>query len=247
MTLLLTAVTPEGIVMGADSSLTFSSDDDELSLVGFPKIVPVPRLNMAISVGGAAEVEQDGAERWISTWLRDLVAQNEAASFTGFCEDFVDALNDLQAPRELNVFHCAAWARAADPDGEEHVVPRMAEVSNESGAFVCNSQLPDDFVVDLLSWDRGERGEGYPIRFVSSGLPRGFATWIREVGTPSFSQLVGASVPNPEVTSVAEYVRLLIRLIAELHRVARKNAYVGEPVETLLLFPKAMSMFSTRY
>ena len=247
MTLLLTAVTPEGIVLGADSALTFTSDDDELSLLGFPKIIPMPQLSLGISLAGSAEVNSEGQQRWISTWLRELVEGSQADSFSSFCDEFVQALSQLPGPRGINVFHCASWAFAEDAAGVRHAVPRMAEVSNETGDFVWRSMLPEEFIRDSLAWRRGERGEGYPIRFISSGLPQGFSNWITQTGTPGFSALVGGSVPNPEVTSVAEYVRFLIRMVAELHRVARMNAYVGEPVETMLLFPDGKNMFSTRY
>lgn len=247
MTLLLTAVSPEGIVLGADSALTFRSADDELSLLGFPKIIPVPQLSLGISLAGSAEVNPDGQQRWISTWLRAFAQESEADSFSSFCDQLVGALTELPGPRELNVFHCASWVLADDAEGVRHAAPRMAEVSNETGDFVWRSMLPDEFVQEVLSWRQGDQDKGYPIRFISSGLPPGFSDWIVQVGTPGFSRLVGRSVPNPQVTAVAEYVRFLIRMVAELHRVARMSAYVGEPVETLLLFPNAKNMFSTRY
>ena len=248
MTLLLTAVTPEGIVLGADSALTFTSDDDELSLVGFNKIVPMPRLHMGISVAGAAQVNPDGQDRWISSWLRSFTQeQSQAESFSSFCDEFVESLNGLPGDPDLSVFHCAAWAVAEDANGSCHVVPRAAEVSNEFGNFVWRSMLPEEFTQDVITWRDGKRDDDYPVRFISSGLPRGFADWIAQVGTPGFSELIGARLPDPEITSIAEYVRFLIRMVAELHRVARRSAYVGEPVETLLLFPGGKNMFSTRY
>jgi len=76
MTLLLTAVTPEGIVLGADSALTFRELGDQINVVGFNKIFPVSRLHMGISVAGGARIGPAGTNSWISTWLRKYALRN---------------------------------------------------------------------------------------------------------------------------------------------------------------------------
>ncbi len=40
--------------------------------------------------------------------------------------------------------------------------------------------------------------------------------------------------------------KTFIKLVADLHRISRELSYVGEPIETLLLFPDSKNMFSTR-
>ena len=126
-------------------------------------------------MAGSASVSEAGQARWISTWLRNFEQQAEADSFDGFCDQLVTALQALPGPRDTNVFQCATWVMAPDDDGNQRAVPQVSEVSNETGEFVWRNMLPDDFVQDILAWRAGDREMGYPIRFVSSGIPKGFA------------------------------------------------------------------------
>ncbi len=237
--------------MGADSALTFDhSGDDELSLLGFPKIIKAPKFSLGISVAGSAKVTEGDKTQWISKWLQTFVDDTKVTdvdTFDGFCDRLVDALEALHGSRGINILQCATWVITQDTDGAPRAVPHLVEVSNESGEFLWRSVLDAEVVQDMVSWREGDRKKGYPISFRSTGIPEGFHQWIAEFGGPAFTELVGKNVPDPQISAVAEYVRFLIRTVAELHRVARMTAYVGEPVETLLLFPEGMNMFSTRY
>ena len=250
MTLLLTAVTPDGIVMGADSAITSLDPNDPRSHLEFNKVIPVSRLHMGITLAGGTRIGSQEHKAWIDNWLRQYTGdESTAESFTEFCNEFVDTLNDVAGSGDpSHIFQLAAWVYARNEDGEKLLAPRLAEVSRGDDGYRWVSLLPDDFVHDLLEWRKnGDRDKGYPIRFASTGLPPTYATWISKVGAPEFSKLVQAQIPYPHVEAVAEYVRFSIRALAELYRIARQPAYVGEPIETLILYPESKNMFSIRY
>lgn len=249
MTLLLTAVTPEGIVLGADSALTYKELGDQINLVGFNKILPVPNLHMGISVAEGARIGSGGTSSWISTWLQKYAMDvSEAESFTAFCDDLVKTLNEVtKGSDDSHTLQLAAWVQTYDENKNVHLIPRAGEISKGESGYRWQTMLPGNFIYETIEWRNGNKSKGYPIKFISSGLPRNYATWIGTVGTPEFSKLLGIRIPDPQITSVAEYVRFLIRSVAELYRISRQPAYVGEPVETLILFPDSKNMVSQRY
>lgn len=250
MTLLVTAAAGDGIVMGADSALNvIEAGTEQITLTGFPKIIPVPRLHMGISIAGAAKIGRPDQPSWISDWVRQFGLDASAAeSPTEFVREFVDALNRVSSQEHgSNTFHVAAWADLRD--GTRFVrLPRLFEVSRppEGGAYRSTSPMTAEMERDILIWRDGQR-EPYPVQIMTGGLLQGYAGWISTIGVKQHSELIRARVPDPQITSLVEYVRFLIRSIAELYRIARQPAFVGEPVETLILFPEPQNMISMRY
>lgn len=246
MTLLITVAAGDGIVMGADSALTWREAGEELTLARFTKVVPVPHLHMGISIAGSARIGRADRSTWISTWVRQFALEaSRAESFTAFANEFVEALNEVADPGDNHIFHLGAWVQATEREGNAHLVPRVFSIGKED-RYGWTSMLPDEFTADIIAW-RGTRREPYPMRIVSSGIPPYFANWIATTGAQQHRELIGSPVPYPEVTAVAEYVRFLIESVAELSRIARRPGVVEKPVETLVLFPESINMMSTRW
>ena len=249
MTLLLTAVTPEGIVLGADTALTYREIGEQVNLMGFPKIIPVSRFMTGISIAGDARIGEPRKGSWIHTWMKTYVDEvAEASSFTKFCDGLVETVNEVVGEEDgSHTFQVAAWENIQDAEGNLTLVPRAAEIKIVEDIYVWKSVLDNDIVRDILEWRQGNRDKGYPIALKSSGIPENYSDWITEIGTPGFSKLTGFRIPDPQITAVVEYVRFLIRIVSDLHRISRQPAYVGEPIETLILFPDSKNMFSQKY
>lgn len=248
MSLLITAATPDGIVMGVDSALTWTESGETITLSGFPKLTPVRQLHSAISVAGAAKVGLNPST-WISNWLRQFVSGvSSAESFTDFANELVQTLNETpQNPDDSPVLHLAGWVLVQQDDGGTVSVPRVYSIRRQQdGSYHWSSVIPDTMIPELLAWRR-DHTLPYPIRFACDGIPSQFADWIASVGTEEFSKLIGGPVPYPDISAVTEYVRFLIRAVAELHRIARRPAFVAEPIEVLTLFPESKNMMATRY
>ena len=60
MTLIVTAVTPDGIVIGTDSALTWKETGEEIVLTNFPKIIKRGDANEAIAIAGSARRTSSG-------------------------------------------------------------------------------------------------------------------------------------------------------------------------------------------
>ena len=253
MTLLLTWVVPDGIVMSADSAVTWSgSGGVEMTLSDAYKIVPCdrPSLKCGVSFAGLAMV----SGHWTSQWLRDRVAGYRGApQIPALAQQLATDLNGLGIGAQLIVLHVAGWEQGSHGD-QADLVPRFLEVSNldrssgrVSDSFSVIDIITPDFLAGIRRYRSGDRTL-YPMRFGSAGIPREFSThWITNRLIPAQSEMAGAQLPQPNITSVAEYVRLLIGFVVDTQRVARQPAIVNRPIETLILFPESHNMVSQRY
>jgi hypothetical protein len=255
VTLLLTWVAPDGIVMGADSALAWQDPTGRvnMTLSDAYKIIPYDRggLVFGISFCGLAMIN---STTWTSEWLRDHVAKCQPPpGLLPFATQLAARLNGLAlAPGKLLAFQVARWERVAQGPGG--IEPRFFEVSNIDRATAELSQtfsvadiLEPQFIADVRTHRQGDKA-WYPMRFGSAGIPSEFSTeWITKVLIPSHTRLAGVQVPQPHIASVAEYVRFLIGSVSDVLRLARQPATVNRPVETLLLFPDAREAVSTRY
>ena len=244
MSLLVTVVCPDGIVMGVDSALTTSEGGDVLTLSSFPKVLPIPKLNSGLSFAGAANF----GSSWISTWLKDFIGKVAVTdSLSAFAEELVTTLNETKHdPDQRSVIHFGGWVLLKAGEGPV-MAPRMYSINTDAdGRYRWKSMISDDDVSAMLAW-RQDTSKPYPLLILSDGKPKEFATWIQSTATEEFKKLMKRPVPFPHITAVAEYVRFLIRMIAELHRISREHAFVSEPIETLLIFPENKNMMSLRY
>jgi len=254
VTLVLTWVVPDGIVMGADSALTFSdaSDKTTMTLADAYKIIPYDRGGKTFGVAfyGLAKVNKE----WTSNWLRRYIASCQAQNtIHDFCQQLAADLNALRLQeRELLGMHIAGWEIVARSD--QGIEPRFFEVANgdpRNGQitpyFSVNDILGAEVLNDIRKYRAGDKSV-YPMRFGSAGIPTSFSTdWIAQVFIPAQTKMLGIQVPQPHITSVAEYVRFLIGMVADSQRVTRQPATVNRPIETLILFPDLKNAISTRY
>jgi hypothetical protein len=254
MTLLLSWVAPDGIVMGADSALTWQAPDGKttMTLADAYKIIPFDRPGRVFGVSfvGLGMIGQ----QWTSNWLRDYVAKSPLpGSLASFAGKLAERLNGMALAPGLLGFQVVGWELVGS-SGPQDVEPRFFEVSNldratsrPSRQFSVVDILPADFIADVRKYRGGDTAI-YPMRFGSAGSPMEFSTeWIANTFVPAQTKMVGVQIPQPNITSVAEYVRFLIGMVADSLRIARQPATVNRPVETLLLFPDLRSAFSTRY
>lgn len=249
MTLLLTWVAPDGIVMGADSAITFTDAQDKtrMTLADAYKIVPYDRegLRFGVSFFGLAKI----ASQWTTNWLREYVTKCRAPkTIYDFAQQLAADLNALGLKGNDTLgMHIAGWEIVARTN--EGIEPRFFEVANSASQryFSVEDILGKEVLADIRKYRAGDRSV-YPMRFGSAGVPESFSTeWIANFFLPVQTRMLGVQVPQPDITSVSEYVRFLIGMVADLQRVARQHATVNRPIETFILFPDLKSIISTRY
>jgi hypothetical protein len=255
MTLLLTWVAPDGIVLGADSAVTWPrvANVPVMTLSDAYKVIPFDREGIVFGVSfcGLAQINN----RWTSEWLQAYVASCALpATIEDFAVRLADTLNGYALPAgQILAFHVAGW-HSRGATRVEDVVPKFYEVSNLDRStatlgrlFSAIDVLPPQFVAEIRQHRAGQSAQ-YPMHVGSAGFPAGFSSdYVAAILIPTLTRMVGAQIPQPHISSVAECVRLLIRLVADAFRVARQPAVVNAPVETLILFPEYHRAFSTRY
>lgn len=73
MSLLIIAVTPLAIVVGADSALTSVLNDEEVVFTSFPKVILRQRPVQAFAMMGDLRIGAQGTDSWAHIWLRQFL------------------------------------------------------------------------------------------------------------------------------------------------------------------------------
>jgi hypothetical protein len=228
--------------------MTSTVQGEELALTNFTKIVSVEGKPEALAVAGNARIGASGRDVWIGSWLQQFV-NDVADSFVPnkLADQLVDSLNEESLPYDQShIVLIAAWVTMPDTGREVPVVMKVSRDAGE-GPYTYKPLLDQGFVSSIDKWRTGDKDSGYPVLYTSAGIPSDYHSWIAETGSLAHSKQAGGQVPQPNIASVAEYVRFLIRSVAELHKIARRPAYVGVPVETLLLLPDPTRKIAVRY
>lgn len=249
MTLLLTAVTPEGTVLGTDSALTQKGLDFTLALSGFQKIVPVRAINSAISFAGDARIGGTNGT-WLPQWLWKYV--NEVAAdepFTPFVNHLAETMTESATPDETHYLHVAGWVMIDDGAGQRVLAPRAVIIArDDTETYRATAQVTDEQIREIVEWRRTTpRPNSYPVHMFEAGVARGYAQWGLGEGVTTYGRLIGGDLLRADVTCVAEYVRFLITTYGELLRISRRPTVVYSPVEIMLIHPTGVTMISTRY
>ncbi|MDP6421204.1 MAG: hypothetical protein QF744_07330 [SAR202 cluster bacterium] len=251
MSLAITAVTPSGIVVAADSAVTTEVNGEEIVLTSFPKVILRPRPTQAFAIIGDLRIGAQGADSWAHLWLNQFLS--DLAPTTNLGETARELAVTLNATPSSGsggaAIIGAAWehiSRAEDTRSdiaEEVMMPAVWEVSTgaSGGEFDATQLLRDEDVREnVQAAIKSERGEGrsFPVQFFHAGVPKGFGTWIVGEGRERFAAFANDQLPSANIEGVEEYVRFAIKLAAELYAVSGQLRYVAEPIHTAILFPK---------
>ena len=137
------------------------------------------------------------------------------------------------------IVHIANWARSPQTD---HIVPNVGRVRRINGEFAFEYFLgPED--KEQYAFEPVGAAASKPISIATDGIPHDYGNWIRDVGNPSFSKLMGSNIPRNEASYIVAYVRFLIRLIAELRTLSGLPRKVAEPIQHLTILPNKVNMF----
>ena len=237
MTLLVTAISTDVVVLGADSASTWDQGGELITLMGFPKIISVPRLSLGISIAGTLKIGPESTKDWLPDWLDQFANDmSEAKNFQEFGIELKETLSAVAEDDQQPVVHIANWAKSPKTG---HTVPNVGRVRRIDGEF--------EFEYFFGQEDKElyvfETAAAKPISIVTDGIPSDYGNWIRDVGAPAFSKLMGSTVPRNEASHIVAYVRFLIRLVAELHVLTGAPRVVAEPIQHLVILPNKVNMF----
>ena len=227
--------------MGADSALSWTAPNgqvvqtlsDEYKIAALDK----PTLKLGVSYCGAAHF----GTLWTSQWIRHFLENySNPSTIQKFADELAEALNGV-VPNgsRLSAFHVAGWQDHDSVASPGDIEPKVFEISNidrsdttKTTGFTVVDLLDRDvagrkFVKDTKEYRDGTFSAlGTPIWFGSAGVIPGFTKLTIDKLMPVHKELIGVDVPQPNITSVAEYCRFLIGSVADLQKVGRRAATV---------------------
>jgi hypothetical protein len=245
MTLVLTDVSPWGIVMGADTALTITRGGEEIVRTGAHKLHPIDLLDGGLSFWGLAEIESRPTELWIEDFLRVEDRSLEALA-TRLCE----TLGSMRPFGELMGFHLAGYSELDDRPAPEvfHVhnaSPDYPGVLESTEFHVERSLSPLHWKGIVESYNGTHQVPQWEMR---NGDWAFYAQWIvamEEMLEVNFRRQ-GINIPAPDIAAREEYVRFKIKTIADLYRMSDSPSYVAEPIDTLIISPVLQGKFFRR-
>jgi hypothetical protein len=247
MSLSISAVTPEGIVVAADSAMTTVINGEEAVFTGFPKVVIRRAPGQAFAMIGDLRIGTPGADSWAHLWLRQFLADlAPQTNLADTAQELASDLNKVASPTGgISALVGAAWervGRVGDAADTGIYAPTVWEVSRNTpgGEFLARELLTEeDQRVMAQMPDKGDAGGDklFEVRLFHAGIPEGYGAWIIGDGRKQFSEFTGEQLPGTTIVAVEEYVRFAIRLAADLYAVAGMHRYVAEPIHSAVLFP----------
>ncbi len=256
MTLLLTELTPFGIVMAADSAQTQEVTNSDRSvtyrvLTGVVKLQVIPKLRAGISMWGLGWIPVLGMPP-TDVWLKNFIANqsehyNTIAEFATLLQD---ELRQCIAPIDIgdanNVLGTIGFHLAGYVDYDGHPSPTLYHIHNGVSTALASRNIEIDPTIVNANHD-------LPPNIVQEGFARGegflhrngdwttYAQFFNHVGTflDGLSEQRGIRIPDSRnLKERAEWLRFQIRTMSELYRLSNFHLpKIGGKIDTVLITP----------
>lgn len=233
MTLIITEISPYGIVMAADTALTFhemtpSGRIRTRVLTGARKLQYIPYLDAGISMWGTGRIRTISGDLIMDIWLEDLIARYEGVeSLEAFAEVMVDELqrNMGRSDQPLG-FHLAGFC-----DKGNRKVPSFYHIRNCEGSY--RDLEIHDFVAVHEFGPGVEREE--PVNLWYNGDLGLFKAMIGgiEAGVSRIKMTSGFEIPHPSLEGRLRFYASIIRFISDLYHSSRLPREIGKEVDCL--------------
>lgn len=243
MTLVLTEISRYGIVMGADSAVTYKTELPDGSktwrvLNGVQKLIPVVHLNAGVSYWGYGNIGSIETEFWIRDFIeRHLGDTKNLKQFALALQDELQwAIGSKLGESECG-FHLAGYTR----NKEGKLVPDFWHIHNGPSQYFNNID-PRQFNAnhDLAAAIRqGLYNPRDPavIYITRNGDYQFYAVWWEafEQVVDQFLRVQKIDVPKASLLGRVDYVRFQIRSISEIYRMSTLLPSIGGEVSTLAI------------
>ena len=239
MTLVITDVSPWGIVMGADSALTITGGGETTVLTDAQKLRPIDWLKAGISFWGLGQI--GGRYTW--QWLNDLIDSSQhIGTLRGFADHLCGALKaNVGSANELMGCHLAGFVEL-----EAKWCPQVFHIHNAHPNYPGNQSPIEFHVEESLSpkkWQ--ERMEKYrntpqvPFFELRNGMWPFYVKWFQLMDKLLEDEFRnnGVQIPGGDIAGLEEFVRFKIKTIADIYRMSSLPKYVSEPIATIEMSP----------
>ena len=196
MTLILTELTPFGITMAADSSVTFTNMKTGLRYAQpnlAQKLQAVPHLNAGISCWGIGEISGVPTDRWIANLIE---ASGSLKSLKDFAEKIAGELN-LQVPKNTTGKNRLGFHLAAFEDHNGIPIPSFYHIHDgpsttleqrginvDPNQFNANHDIPPNVYLEIMKTGKTwiTRNGDYQFYANMFGLLEGLFQQLRPLG-----------------------------------------------------------------
>lgn len=250
MTLVLTEISPYGIVMGADSAVTCEiqlpgGSQGQRVLVGVQKLLPIPYLGAGVSCWGYGYIGNIQTD----IWLNDFIQRHEGQ--LGTLQEFAFSLRDElrsiigsgSGQGECG-FHLAGFIEEQGVPVPDfwHVHNGSSEYFKDVDPTIFNANHDLEAAIRQGRYDPNNPNIIYITR---NGDYQFYAAWWAdfEQVLDNFLRKQGIAVPKPSLQGRVEYVRFQIRSISEIYRMSTLLPSIGGQISTLAINQSGIRSF----
>jgi len=231
VTMLLTATSPHGMVMAADTRLTWDSVRHE---DGHRKIVPWPEMRAAIGFAGLAALKSAGTDEIIQRYISYRRWETLGEYALGLAAEFRRELHPGASGDQRRIYvHVAGFGSAtADQAAQFHYV-RNSEWEEVLGHFQVNEDLRYTYLHDRGIRSLADLAASEFFRVQFSGVRDVFAARAQE-------NLDREATHLHDLNDVANWARGQIRAVALDLVKERRTPVVGEEAVVYRMTPDAV-------
>jgi len=236
MTLIITELSKFGIVMVADSAVTFTETLPDGSqfphvLNGAQKLQAIPYLGAGISVWGLGNMPTQNGNLSTDVWINDFIARHsQVATLSEFADCLTQELQESLGENEISVgFHLAGFVEM-----ENQKLPTFYHVRNVDGTFAHYEF--HEFIVgqDFPPRELAEN-ELYITRNGDYGAYAVLANAIHNA-LPIIQNGIGINIPYPSLQGRIAYHSAWIKFVSELYASSGLLRTIGGSISALGIY-----------
>lgn len=271
MTLILTWLFPFGIIMGADSAITYNTyitEPDgrqrERILTGGTKILRIPKIKAGISYWGDAIIDDKTTDVWLSDFIFSHKEDyNSISDFANLLQnelrELVEELTEPEGSEEYRYgkrgFHLAGYV-----EHEGRQVPTFYHIHNGQSETAqginpriinANYDLPPERVAELFShsaYPYVRNGDFLLYTKIFDNLRRAFGdfgTALRQAYNSPF-HFPDPSKFSDNIEAFSEFVRFWIRLVRDVYALSNVPETIGGEISVLSISPNGETRYSKK-
>jgi len=268
MTLILTWLFHEGIIMGADSAVTQtipspSGTGERRVLTGYRKVHKIPKINAGISCWGKGNVGEYRTDIWLPDYITSRESEYDSIhSFALLLQDELrDLIPEITAPEDTieyrygnRGFHLAGYTEYGGNQVPTfyHIHNGQSEIYPEINPRIINANhdLPPQEVLDIFSKNMAPHVRNGDFMFYAiifntlSALFDQFYKKIRIGDTP----FVFPNIPKFEepLEGYSEFVRFWIRLVRDVYALSNVPEIIGGNISILSITPDGVMKLTSK-
>jgi len=250
MTLIRSMLTPFGIVMGADSTLTVEYPFPNGEKIGrhytnAKKLQKIPQLHAGISWWGKGIIDGMNAD----TWLENYIKNDRSTTLANFAESLRDKLRELgfrvTDNRHLRYgtigFHLAGFT---EYNGKNvpilyHIHNGESEVYKDIDPHLVNANLDWTPQKVLEEFGKGHfgglrNGDFIPYAIVSGYLYQAFVKLNNVIFEGQTAPFL-IPYPRDNLDKWTEFVRFEIKMVSEIYALSNYPKIIGGQIATLTI------------